>query len=211
MIDVTHQINAVRRTVGARALEAGEARVVTVSQSYPTDADDLWDACTNIERIPRWFLPVTGDLRVGGQYQLQGNANGTILTCDPPREFTATWEYGGNVSWIEFRVTADGADQSRFELNHIFHVDDHWETFGPGATGIGWDMGLIGLAIHLRTGETVDTEAGMRWTQSDDGRRFTRLSSEAWYEANIGGGADPQWARSAADRATAAYLGEEPS
>ncbi|HEX7430212.1 MAG TPA: polyketide cyclase, partial [Mycobacterium sp.] len=67
MIDATQQINTVRRTVGTRTLEAGEARVVTISQSYDTDAADLWDACTNIERIPRWFLPVTGDLRVGGQ------------------------------------------------------------------------------------------------------------------------------------------------
>ena len=101
MIDVNHQINAVRRTVGSRVLEAGEARVVTLSQSYPTDAADLWDACTNIERIPRWFLPISGDLKLGGQYQLEGNASGTILTCDPPRAFSATWEYGGAVSWIE--------------------------------------------------------------------------------------------------------------
>ena len=79
MIDVDHQINAVRRTVGDRTLEAGEARVVTISQSYATDAADLWDACTNIDRIPRWFLPITGDLRVGGHYALEGNANGTIL------------------------------------------------------------------------------------------------------------------------------------
>ena len=41
MIDVTHQINAVRRSVGTRVLEAGEARVVTISQSYDTDAEDL--------------------------------------------------------------------------------------------------------------------------------------------------------------------------
>ena len=108
MIEVDHQINEVRRTVGGRVLEAGEARVVTLSQSYATDAEDLWDACTNIERIPRWFLPITGDLQAGGQYQLEGNANGTILTCDPPREFTATWEYGGGVSWIEVRVTHEG-------------------------------------------------------------------------------------------------------
>ena len=30
--------------------------------------DDVWDACTNPERIPRWFLPVSGDLRLGGRY-----------------------------------------------------------------------------------------------------------------------------------------------
>jgi uncharacterized protein YndB with AHSA1/START domain len=77
MIDVTRQINAVHRTVGSRTLEAGEARVVTIGQAYDTDADDLWDACTNIERIPRWFLPITGDLKVGGRVA------GTSSTAKP--------------------------------------------------------------------------------------------------------------------------------
>ncbi len=156
MIDVDHQINAVRRTVGGRTLEAGEARVVTISQSYATDAADLWDACTNVDRIPRWFLPITGDLRVGGHYALDGNANGTILTCDPPREFTATWECGDDVSWIEVRIADEGSNRSRFELQHISHVDDHWEQFGPGAVGMGYDGALVGLTIHLSTGEAVD-------------------------------------------------------
>ena len=185
MIDVDHQINAVRRTVGGRTLEAGEARVVTISQSYDTDAGDLWDACTNVERIPRWFLPITGDLRVGGHYQLEGNANGTILTCDPPREFTATWEFGDDVSWIEVRITGDGPDRSRFELQHISHVDDHWEQFGPGAVGMGYDGALVGLTIHLSTGEAVDPSFGQQWMASEDGRRFMTLSGEAWYEANV--------------------------
>lgn len=208
MIDVTQQINTVRRTVGTRTLDAGEARVVTISQSYDTDAADLWDACTNIERIPRWFLPVTGDLRVGGQYQLEGNANGTILTCDPPRAFTSTWECGGDVSWIEVQITSEGSHRSRFELQHISHVGDHWEEFGPGAVGMGYDGALIGLAIHMSTGKSVDPGFGEQWTASDDGRRFMKLSSEAWYEANVAGGADAEWARSAADRCLAAYLGE---
>jgi uncharacterized protein YndB with AHSA1/START domain len=209
MIDVNHQINAVRRTVGTRVLEAGEAKVVTVSQSYPTDAADLWDACTNIERIPRWFLPITGELRVGGKYQLEGNANGTILTCDPPREFSATWEYGGHVSWIEVRILGEGADRARFELEHIAHVDDEmWQQFGPGAVGIGWDGGLVGLAIHVSTGESLDPTFGQQWLATEDGRRFTQLASEAWHDANVAGGADPEWARAAADRAAAAYLAE---
>src|SRR5689334_23616439 len=114
MIDVTHQMNRTRRSVGDRVLEAGEAHVVTIGQAYPTDAADLWDALTNSERIPRWFLPVSGDLRVGGRYQLEGNAGGTVLSCDPPREFTATWEFNGAVSWIEVRVFEEGVDQSRF-------------------------------------------------------------------------------------------------
>src|SRR6266542_4954669 len=100
MIDVTEQINAVRRTVGTRVLEAGEARTVTISQVYDATIDDVWDACTNPERIPRWFLPISGDLRLHGRYQLEGNAGGTIERCDPPKSFAATWEYGGEVSWI---------------------------------------------------------------------------------------------------------------
>jgi uncharacterized protein YndB with AHSA1/START domain len=208
MIDVTHQINAVRRTVGSRTLEAAEARVVTISQAYDTDADDLWDACTDIDRIPRWFLPITGDLKVGGHYQLDGNAHGTILTCDPPREFTATWECGDDVSWIELRVIGEGPHRSRFELQHISHVDDHWEQFGPGAVGMGYDGALVGLALHVSTGKAVDSLAGQQWMTSEEGRQFMKLSGEAWYEANIASGADAQWARSAADRCVAAYLGE---
>ena len=208
MIDVDHQINAVRRTVGDRTLAAGEARVVTISQSYDTDAADLWDACTDIDRIPRWFLPITGDLQVGGNYQLEGNANGTILTCDPPREFTATWEFGGAVSWIEVRIYDEGSHRSRFELAHIAHVDDHWEQFGPGAVGMGYDGALVGLALHLSTGKAVDPSSGQQWMASEDGRRFTKLSGEAWHRANVAAGADPDWARAAADRCVAAYLGE---
>jgi uncharacterized protein YndB with AHSA1/START domain len=208
MVDVNHQINAVRRRVGDRVLDSGEARLVTVSQSYPTDAADLWDACTNVERIPRWFLPVSGDLKVGGHYQLEGNANGTILTCDPPRAFTATWEYGGAVSWIEVSIVDEGAERSRLELTHIAHVDDHWDQFGPGAVGIGWDMGLLGLAMHLDTGETLGPEFGQQWVVSAEGVQFTRLSSDAWRDADVAAGADPEQARAAADRTTAAYLGE---
>src|SRR4029450_4047811 len=84
-----------------RTIEAGDARVVSISQTYDTDIDDLWDAVTNPEHIPRWFLPVSGELKVGGRYQLEGNAGGVIERCEPPRSFAATWEYGGAISWIE--------------------------------------------------------------------------------------------------------------
>ena len=29
--------------------------------------------------------PISGDLRLGGRYQLQGNAGGEILVCEPPQ------------------------------------------------------------------------------------------------------------------------------
>jgi uncharacterized protein YndB with AHSA1/START domain len=208
MIDVVHQISAVRRKVGSRTMAEQEARVVTVSRVYDTDVDDLWDACTNPERIPRWFLPVTGELRQGGRYQLENHAGGTIESCDPPKSFAATWEYDGDVSWIEVRVTAE-AGGARFELDHIAPVNDHWNRFGPGATGIGWDLALNGLALHLASGAAVDPAEAEAWAGSDEGKRFVTLASESWYEAMVAAGGDPAESRKQADRCTAAYRGEE--
>jgi len=210
MIDVTEQINSVRRTVGRRVLEAGEARTVTISRVYDTDPDDLWDACTSPERIPRWFLPVSGDLRLGGRFQIEGNAGGTIERCDPPKGFAATWEFGDMTSWIELRLVPEPSGGTRFELDHIAHVDDHWTEFGPGAVGIGWDLTLVGLTLHLTSGAPVDQAEAMAWTTSEEGRRFMTLSSERWADADIAGGEDEPTARAAADRTTAAYTAAPP-
>lgn len=206
MIDIAQQINAVQRQVGARVLEAGEARSVILSNIYDADIDDVWDAVTNPERIPRWFLPVTGDLRLHGRYQLEGNAGGTIQECDPPKGFAATWEYGDEVTWIEVRLSPEAGGRTRLQLEHIAHVDDErWAEFGPGATGVGWDLGFIGLTMHLSSGETVDPNEVAAWSASDDGKRFVTLSSERWRDANVAAGADEAVARAAADRTTAAY------
>lgn len=208
MIDVTGQISAVRREVGGRVLDAGEARVVTISRTYPAELADVWDACTNPERIPRWFLPVSGALKEGGHYQLEGNAGGTVTRCDPPHGFDATWEMGGDVSWIELRL-ADGEDgTSLFQLHHIALVDDErWDRFGPGAVGVGWDSGLIGLYLHLTTGQAMDPAEAAGWAMSEDGHRFLAGSSDAWCAASVAFGTDPAQARAAADRTTAFYTG----
>ncbi len=137
-IDINEHISAVRRQVGTRTLEAGQARVVTLTRTYGAPVDDVWDACTNVERIPRWFLPITGDLRVGGRYQLEGNAGGVVERCDPPRSFAATWEFGGDVSTIEVRFDPAPASSTVLTLEHVGHVDDEfWDRFGRAPSGSG--------------------------------------------------------------------------
>jgi uncharacterized protein YndB with AHSA1/START domain len=210
MIDVIAQINAVRRRVGVRAIEEGEAHVVTVNQTYDATIEDVWDACTNPERLPRWFLPVSGDLRLHGRYQLEGNASGTIERCDPPKGFAATWEYGGDVSWIEVRLTPEPGRGTRFELEHTVPADEHWASFGPGATGVGWDLGLIGLGLHLASAAPVDPQEVAAWSASDEGRQFMSHSSQRWCDANVAAGADPAEAQAAADRTTAFYTAPPP-
>jgi uncharacterized protein YndB with AHSA1/START domain len=215
MIDVTEQISAVGRKVGARVLEAGEARTVTISRTYRADIEDVWDACTNPERIPRWFLPISGDLRPGGHYQLEGNAGGTIEQCDPPKSFLATWEYGGQVSWIEVRLTAQAADWTLMEIEHIVPVgDQRWAEFGPGAVGIGWDLAIMGLSLYLAGRPAVDPQNSAAWVLSDEGNRFMKLSGERWCEAHIASGEDEAQARALAQRTIAAYPtapGEQPT
>lgn len=210
MIDVTQQIDAVRRQVGKRSVETGEARTVVVSQSYDADREDVWDACTNPERIPRWFMPISGDLRAGGHYQLEGNASGKIERCDPPTSFAATWEFGGQISWIDVQLSSDPDGRTRLTLDHIAHVDEHWNEFGPGAVGVGWDLAFLGLAGHLSSGESIDPSEGLAWMATDEGKLFITRSSDRWCDANIAAGEDPAAARAAADRTTAAYTGAEP-
>ncbi|HEX7097674.1 MAG TPA: SRPBCC family protein [Acidimicrobiia bacterium] len=209
-LDVAHHISEVSRTVGTRTLESGEARVLTASRVYPTDVDDLWDAVTNPDRIARWFLPVSGDLRVGGRYSLQGNADGTIEECEPPNRFAATWEFGGQVSWIEVRIEEEDDGQARFTLEHVAHVDDDmWTQFGPGAVGVGWDGALMGLALHVSNNEAAKPTDLEAWAASDEGRAFYGASSAAWRDASIAAGTDPAEAEAAAQRTTSFYTGVE--
>jgi uncharacterized protein YndB with AHSA1/START domain len=179
------------------------ARAVVIERTYDTTAADLWEAITDGERIPRWFLPVEGDLRLGGHYQLKGNASGTVTACEPPSALGLTWEFGGAVSWVDVRVEKDGGG-ARLRLEHVALVDDgeHWEQYGPGAVGIGWDLGLWGLAEHLRTGDDVAAEGGPR-----PGPEDMAASSEGWCAADIAAGTPEADARARADRTLAAYTG----
>ena len=212
MIEVTHQISAVRRQLGTRVLEAGIARVLTISQSYATTPDDLWNACTDAERIERWFMPVSGDLSEGGRFHIEGNASGTIERCDRPKSFAATWEFGGEISWIEVTLTGEADGSTRLQLEHVAHVDDErWAEFGPGAVGIGWDGAFMGLANHIaQGGVAVEPQEAAAWMASEEGKLFMTLSSDRWREASVAAGTDPEAAKAAADRCTAAYTGADP-
>ena len=57
-IDLSRHLGAVTRTVANRMHEGRPANVVIASRAYDTPVEDLWDALTNKDRIPRWFLPV---------------------------------------------------------------------------------------------------------------------------------------------------------
>ncbi|OLT29784.1 polyketide cyclase [Nocardiopsis sp. CNR-923] len=205
-MDVDAQIESVSRAVGTRDVEGGREGAVVVARSFDTTPADLWEACTDAERLARWFLPVTGDLRQGGSYRLEGNAHGRVLDCDPPRSFRASWEFGGEYSEIEVRFVPESASRTRLELSHSARLGEHWTEYGPGAVGIGWDMGFLGLALHLEQGGQEPPEAS-EWARSAQARRFTELSGRAWCAAHVASGTDAATAEAAAGRTIAAYAG----
>ena len=205
-IDVGEVIGAVTRTVVQRDHDGRPARVVIATRTYAAEVGV--DAMSNAERIPRWFLPITGDLRLGGRYQLKGNAGGEISRCEPPRLLAVTWEFGGEVSWLTVRLSEPAKAMTLLELEHVAHVDDErWKQFGPGAVGVGWDMALMGLGQHLATGASADPKEAIGWLSSPDGKIFVAASSDDWARASVVFGTDAAQAKAAAVRTTAAYSG----
>lgn len=195
----------VTREVRTGSRDGTATRIAVARRTYPTSADDLWDALTSAERLPRWFLPVTGDLEVGGRYQLEGNAGGVVERCDRPTSFAVTWEYGEMLSWLEVRLLPDG-EGTTLELVHEAPVDPQmWEQFGPGAVGVGWDLALMGLGLHLETREPVDPEVGAAFGLSPEGLEFVRAAATGWGRAATDDGDDPAGAAAAAERTVAFY------
>lgn len=112
----------VTREVRSGSRSGRPTKIAVARRAYATDRADLWDALTDRERIPRWFLPISGDLEVGGRYQLDGNAGGVVEHCREPETFSITWEYGPMISWVTLTLTP-GDGETILELRHEAPVD----------------------------------------------------------------------------------------
>ncbi|GIH25860.1 activator of HSP90 ATPase [Acrocarpospora phusangensis] len=203
-MDIVDEITRAHREVAD-----GTRKSVLVRRTYDAGVEDVWAACTDPDRLRRWFLPVTGDFRVGGTYQLEGNAGGEILRCEPPKLLRLTWLFGDNpgFSEVEVRLTADG-DATLFELRHTADVPpEMWSQYGPGATGVGWDLSLLGLSLYLLSGDgAIPDEATFH--QTDEGRRVITASSRAWGDAHLAAGAPQDQVTAAVINTTAFYAPE---
>jgi uncharacterized protein YndB with AHSA1/START domain len=194
-VDISHLLTATTREAQGTELR--------LTREYAASPAEVWSAVTEADRIQRWLAPVSGELRPGGRYQVEGNAGGEITACEPPRRFCATWEFDGHVSTIDVELTAT-ADGTRLELHHhLPSPPEHWEQFGPGAVGIGWELGLWGLELHLADPSAPRPDPA----ELPDLSALMGRLGEAWGEAAVDGGADPEWARASAARCLAAYTG----
>jgi uncharacterized protein YndB with AHSA1/START domain len=176
-IDIASQLGAIHRKVEKlpAADGAGERVRVLLGRSYDAPIGDVWDAMTQPDRIKRWFMPISGELRVGGTFQLEGNAGGEILACEPPRLLRAT--FGGPTSIVELRLTPQGDSDTVLELEHTVPIEMAQSGAGALYVGPGWDGALLGLGLFLR-GEAVGDPVAA--ASSPETQEFSKQSVHAW-------------------------------
>ncbi|GAA0943719.1 SRPBCC family protein [Kribbella koreensis] len=174
MIDILEHIAAIQRQVS----QTGEEVRVTLRRTYQAGVEDVWDALTDPDRIRRWMMPITGELKVGGSFQLEGNAGGEILECEPPKRFKVS--FGGPASLVEISLSQDG-DSTELQMDHSVPAD-----FG-GASGAlyvgpGWDGALLGLALYVE-GKLEEHHDPQEMANSPEVIEFNTASIHAWVKA----------------------------
>jgi uncharacterized protein YndB with AHSA1/START domain len=152
MSELTHVLGRIERD--------GDDVAAVFDRPYATSPDDLWQACTDPERLARWFAPVTGDLRPGGAFTLHFDDADTptcrVVTCEAPRLLVWEWPLGDVTTLVTVEVRPDG-DGARLVLRHE-------RLTGAQAAGYaaGWDTHLRSLGALL--GGTPAPDWGETWS-----------------------------------------------
>lgn len=161
--DIETSTDSTEHEFRRRHIAAGEARCALFRRTYDAPIEDVWDACTNPERLARWYAPVAGDLRVGGAITQGDFGSGRITRCEAPRLLTVA--LGGDPAPDEIeltlRPTADGGTVLEFE--HATTLDSH-EIGGQVydavyCMGGGYGPRLITLGEHLNATLSEDVDA----------------------------------------------------
>ncbi|MGI8869596.1 MAG: SRPBCC family protein [Mycobacteriales bacterium] len=136
--------------------------VVRMDDRFATDADDLWSALTEPDRLARWIATVHGDLRPGGEFQARFTSSwegpGRVDVCEPPHRLLLTMSPGADdQTVIEAVLTADG-DHTRLVVEErgipLAELADH---------GAGWQAHIEDLAAHLADRPAADWHT--RWSE----------------------------------------------
>ncbi|MFP2905623.1 SRPBCC family protein [Pyxidicoccus sp. 3LFB2] len=178
MLDIAHHLNAIHREVGKRPDAGGEVIGVLLRRGYDASIEDVWSALTDRDRLKQWFLPVSGELTVGGRFQLEGNAGGEILQCTRPHRVRVT--FGAPTSIVELRLSARGPSDTVLELEHTVPLAFVQNGAGSLYVGPGWDNAFMALARFLR-GEVIQNPATA--SSSPEGQEFSKQSVHAWAAA----------------------------
>ena len=194
-LDIAQQIGAIRRDVA----EDGDLVRVQMDRRYPSPTADVWDALTDPDRISRWMMPISGDFRVGGNFQLEGNAGGEILHCERPSVLRVT--FGDPSSLVEVRLAEDGPG-TVLTLEHTVPKAMAGGVAGALYVGPGWDGALLGLGLYLDGHVSEDPVAA---ANSPEAQEFSAESVSAWVGVLEASGADAETIAGAKQAAMAQF------
>ena len=135
---------------------------VRMEDVYDTNADDLWSAVTDPDRLARWIAVVAGDLRVGGTFHARFTSGwegpGRVEICRQPERLLLVMAPGSaDETEIEATITPIGEhtrlviEERGIPINHL-----------PGH-GAGWQTHVEDLAAHLAGRAVQDWQA--RWLE----------------------------------------------
>jgi uncharacterized protein YndB with AHSA1/START domain len=148
-------VTKTRHELYRRQIAAGEARCAVFRRTYDAPIEDVWDACTDPQRLRRWYAPVVGDLRVGGTFTQGDFGSGRILHCEAPRLLTVALGGGDPApDEIELRLRAAADGTTVLEFEHATTIDTHeigGQVFDAVyCMGGGYGPRLVTLDRHLR-------------------------------------------------------------
>ena len=172
MFDVAKHLGAITRAVESTTHDGKPAKVVVASRTYPTSPDDLWDAVTDPERIPRWFAAVRATCGSAAATRSRATqaARSSPATRPPTSPLPGRSAAG---CWVDITSRPCGGGGARRSpcatppstrpgVLRQLRSRRRRRRLGPQ---------LMGLAEHLATGATMGPTAEA-WGATDDGRDF---------------------------------------
>lgn len=148
-----------------------EHPVLTIRRLYDASPDEIWDACTDIERLRRWFGAISGSpAAVGDPFtaDLGGDddtATGRVLACED-HTLRVAWSWQGEPeSVVTARVAPIGDGTTALVIEHALAQPNHAVGYGGG-----WEQTLQALARSLGvaaddapTDDAIEADAGQQW------------------------------------------------
>jgi uncharacterized protein YndB with AHSA1/START domain len=161
--DTSYALSGTEYELSRRQIASGEARCATFRRTYGATVDDVWEACTNPERLARWYAPVAGELRVGGTFTQGDFGSGRITRCEPPHLLTVALGGDPAPDEIELRLKEGPGGTTVLEFEHATTLDSH--TIGGQVfdavycMGGGYGPRLISLELLLKGELPEDLDA----------------------------------------------------
>ena len=151
--------DAVRRALEIDDL--GQQRRVRLTLTTPLDLAParLWPLLSTPEGLATWFGPVQGDLSEGGRFRAPAAAGsllaatgtdpveGSVLAVEAPHRLVMSWERGGPVDPVTFRLGPEDDGPAALVPTHTpDRVRAELEESGPGVWALPWELALLAFA-----------------------------------------------------------------